>query len=370
MKIICQKSDISSSINIALRAVPTKTTMPILECIAIDVSEDTIKFTTNDMELGIETLVKGQIIETGNVAINAKVLSDIIRKLPEDSIMIETDLNYTVTITCGKSKFSIPAKVSDEFPFLPSIEKSEAMVLSQFTLKEIIRQTVFSISDNENNKIMTGELFEVKNNFLRVASLDAHRISVRKIELKNPFADTKVIIPGKTLIEICKILSGEMDDVVSVYFTDKHVLFEFNDTLVLSRLIEGEYYHIDQMISMEYDTKVTVSKKVFLDSIDRATLLVKESEKKPLIVGIKDMEMELSMTSSIGSMDENIDIEKEGRDLMIGFSPKFLIDALRVIDDEYVDLYMTNPKAPCFIRNSEESYVYLILPVTFIAAAK
>lgn len=370
MKITCQKSDLLSSVNIALRAVPAKSTMPILECIAIDVTDSFIKFTTNDMELGIETIVKGTVQETGSIAINAKILSDIIRKLPDSEICIETDAKYMVTITCGKSKFSIPAKVSDEFPSLPVIEKREAMILSQYTLKDLIRQTVFSISDSENNKIMTGELFEIENNSLRVVSLDGHRISVRRVALKDSFKNTKVIVPGKTLIEISKILSGEISDEVRIYFTDRHIIFEFDDTMVLSRLIEGEYYKINQMLSGDYDTKITINKKEFLDSIDRATLLVKESEKKPLIINIEEGKMELEMTSNIGSMDESIDIIKEGSDILIGFNPKFLMDALRVIDDEEVTVYMTNPKAPCFIKDKEESYIYLILPVNFNAAAR
>lgn len=370
MKITCQKSDLLNSVNISSRAVSAKTTLPILECIVITVTDSFIKLTSNDMELGIETLVKGEIIETGDVAINAKLLSDIIRKLPDSEVCIETDAKYTVTITCGKSKFSIPAKVSDEFPFLPVIEKNDALILSQFTLKELVRQTVFSISDSENNKIMTGELFEVNDNKLRVVSLDGHRISVRKIELKNPFKNIKVIVPGKTLNEISKILSGEIEDEVRIYFTDKHIIFEFDDTMVLSRLIEGEYYKIDQMLTGDYETKITVNKKEFLNSIDRATLLVKESEKKPIIISVKDNEMGLEMTSNIGSMDESIDIVKEGSDILIGFNPKFLMDALRVIDEEEVDLYMTNPKAPCFIKDKEESYIYLILPVNFNAAAR
>jgi len=370
MKITCQKSDLLNSVNISLRAVSSKTTMPILECIAINVTENFIKFTTNDMELGIETIVKGTIVEPGDVAINAKILSDIIRKLPDSEITLETDAKYTVTITCGKSKFSIPAKVCDEFPSLPEVEKTDALVLSQFTLKELVRQTVFSIADNENNKIMTGELFEVNNNKLRVVSLDGHRISVRKIELKNDFKNIKVIVPGKTLNEISKILSGEISDEVRIYFTDKHIIFEFDDTMMLSRLIEGEYYKVDQMLTADYETKITVNKKEFLNSIDRATLLVKESEKKPIIITIKDSEMGLEMTSNIGSMDESIDIVKEGSDLMIGFNPKLLMDALRVIDEEEVDIYLTNPKAPCFIKDKEESYIYLILPVNFNTAGR
>jgi len=363
MKITCKKSEILNSVNIALKAVPAKSTMPILECIIIDVSESTIKFITNDMELGIETVVNGLITTAGSVAINAKIFSDIIRKLPDSDVVIETDEKYMTTISCEKSVFTIAGKSGEEFPALPKMEKNEPLILSQFSLKEIIRQTVFSISDNESNKIMTGELFEINGNEFKVVSLDGLRISIRKIFLKEEYKPTKVIVPGKTLNEVSKILSGELENEVRIYFSERHILFEFDNTIVLSRLIEGEYYKINQMLSGDYETKLTINRKMFLECIDRATLLIKESEKKPIILAITESSMELRVNSSLGSMNEDMEIVKEGKNLLIGFNPKFFIEALRVIDDEEVTLYMTNPKAPCFIKNAEESYIYLILPV-------
>ena len=367
MKLVCSKSNLLKSVNIVLKAIPGKTTMPILECILIDASTNNIKFTANDMELGIETIVDGTILEKGIVAIDAKIFSDIIRKLPDNDVTIETDGNLTTTITCEKAKFSISGQSGEEFSYLPYVERDNHIVVSQFTLKEVIRQTIFSIAANENNKMMTGELFEVKGDMLRVVSLDGHRISIRKIELKEEYSDIKVVVPGKTLIEISKILSGETEDEVSIFFTKNHIVFEFDDTVVVSRLIEGEYFRIDQMLSSDYETKIQVNKKELLDCIDRATLLVKESDKKPIILSITDDNIELKIQSQIGSMDEEIDINKEGKDIMIGFNPRFLIDALRVIDDETVDIYLMNPKAPCFIRDEQQSYIYLILPVNFMA---
>ena len=135
--------------------------------------------------------------------------------------------------------------------------------------------------------------------------------------------------------------------------------------MVVSRLIEGEYFKINQMLSSDYETKVVINKKEFLDSIDRANLLIREGDKKPIIINITDGSLEVKVQSAIGSLNEDIDINKEGKDIMIGFNPKFLIDALRVIDDETVDIYLVNPKAPCFIRDKEENYIYLILPVNF-----
>lgn len=365
MKLICSKSDILHSVNIALKAVPSKTTMTILECFLIDASSSQIKIIANDMELGIETIVKGDIIERGVIAINAKMFSEIIRKLPDNDVVIETNDNYMVTITCEKAKFNIAGKAGDDFSYLPEVEKNKFITLSQFTLKEIIRQTIFSIADNDSNRLMTGELFEVTGDTLRVVSLDGHRISIRKVALNDSYDNIKVVVQGKTLSEISKILSGEADDTVRIYFTQNHIVFEFDDTVVVSRLIEGEYFRINQMLSSDYETKVVVNKKEFLSCIDRSTLLVKEGEKKPIIINVNDQELELKINSTLGSMNENIDIKKDGKDIMIGFNPKFLIDALRVIDDEEIDIYLVNSKAPCFIRDKDESYIYLILPVNF-----
>ena len=210
---------------------------------------------------------------------------------------------------------------------------------------------------------MSGELLQIDQDQLRLVSLDGQRISIRKISLKESYDPIKAVIPGKTLNEISKILSGEIDDIVNIYFSKNHILFEFDQTIVVSRLIDGEYFRIDQMLSSDYETKIKINKKEFLDCIDRATLLVREGEKKPIIIEITDNSMELRIDSAMGSMNENIDIDKEGKDILIGFNPRFLIDALKVIDDETISIYLVNPKAPCFIRDDEENYTYLILPV-------
>ena len=368
MKLICSKSNLQKGVNIVSKAVPSRTTMSILECILIDASTNEIKFTANDMELGIETRIEGEILEKGIIAVDAKVFSEIVRKLPDSNVTIETGSNYQISITCEKAHFHISGKSGEDFSCLPYIEKTDFICLSQFTLKEVIRQTIFSIADNDSNRLMTGELFEVHENEFKVVSLDGHRISIRKIELKESYPDHKVVVPGKSLQEISKILSGETEDEVHIFFTGNHIVFEFDTTTVVSRLIEGEYFKINQMLSSDYETKFEINKKELLNCIDRATLLVKEGDKKPIIFTISDTNMEIRINSQLGSMKEEIDISKEGRDIMIGFNPRFLIDALRVIDDENVTIYMVNPKAPCYIRDEEQKYIYLILPVNFKAA--
>lgn len=365
MKLMCSKSDLLSGLQIVSKAVPSKTTMSILECILIEAKNGEIKLTANDMELGIETIIEGNILEEGMIALDSKILIEIVRKLPDNTITIQTNSFYKTSITCEKSKFNIIGKSGEDFSYLPKVEKNNPVIISQFALKEVIRQTIFSVSDNENNKLMTGELFDIKDNELKVVSLDGHRISIRNLVLKNTYNPVKVVIPGKTLSELSKILPGDAESDVNIYFTDKHVVFEYNDTVVLSRLIEGEYFKIDQMLSSDYETKVRVNKKELFNCIDRTTLLIKEGDKKPIIININESFMELKVNSTIGSMDEEIDITKTGKDLMIGFNPKFLMDALKVIDDEEIDLYMVNSKAPVFIKDEEKKYIYLVLPVNF-----
>ena len=368
MKLICSKASLLKGVSIVSKAVPSRTTMPILNCILIDASANEIKLTANDMELGIETVIEGEIVERGIIALDAKFFSEIVRKLPDNDVVIESDDTFQTTITCEKAKFNIVGKSGEDFSYLPYIEKNESISISQFTLKDVVRQTIFSIADNDTNKLMTGELFEINENRLREVSLDGHRISIRNIELKESYSPLKVVVPGKTLQEISKILTGEAEDMVDIFFADNHILFEFDETKVVSRLIEGEYFHIDQMLSSDYDTKVKINKREFLNCIDRATLLIREGDKKPIILNIQDGSLQLKINSFVGSMNEEIEIEKEGKDLLIGFNPKFFIDALRVIDDEEVTLYMVNPKAPCFIKDDAGTYVYLILPVNFNAA--
>lgn len=367
MKLVFTKSNLNKAVGIVMKAVPTRTTMNILECILIDATTNEIKFTGNDMELGIETIVEGEIIEKGKIAIDAKLFSEIVRKLPDNDITLTTDSNNNALITCEKSKFNIAGKSGDDFSYLPAIIKDKMITLSQFQLKEVINQTIFSIAINDNNKMMTGELFEVNEGTLKVVGLDGHRIAIRNIKLEGRSDDVRVVIPGKTLQEISKILNADAESFVNIYFTNNHVLFEFDQTHVVSRLIEGDYFKISQMLSNDYETKVSINKKEFLDSIDRANLLIREGDKKPIIINILNGLLQVNVNSTIGALNEDIDIDKEGKDIMIGFNPKFLMDALRVIDDENVTMYLVNHKSPCFIRDKEEKYIYLILPVNFTA---
>lgn len=363
MKISIRKANLLQGITTVSKAVSNKTTHPILSCILVEASGGVIKLTANDMEIGIESYVDGTVIEDGKVALEAKLFSDFIRKLPDSEISIESDKENKTLIKCERLEFNLPGKSGNDFSNLPVVSKDKYITISQFALRDVINQTIFSISDNENNKLMTGELFEVSNNRLSVVSLDGHRISIRYIDLKGDNSDIKVVVPGKSLSDISKIMNGGVDDPVNIYFNENNILFEFDNTKVVSRLIEGEYFRISHMLSVDYQIKMKINKREFLDSLDRATLLIKESDKKPIRLNIGDRNLGLKISSLIGSLNDEIDIEKEGNNLVIGFNPKLIIDALRVIDDENVTIYFNNTKSPCVIKDDAGSYIYLILPM-------
>ena len=365
MKITCQKADLVKGVNIVSKAVPTRTTMAILECILIDASSGEIKLTANDMEIGIETIINGNIEERGIIALDAKTFSDIVRMLPDNEVTISTDASFLTYITCEDAEYKIVGKSGEDFSYIPVIQRNQPIIISQLTLKDIIRQTIFSVADNENNKLMTGELIEIKDNKLKVVALDGHRVSIRNVDLKNPANDVKVIVPKKTLNEITKIIDGGIDDEVSIYVTDNHIIFEYDKTTVVSRIIEGEFFKIEQMLSADYETKIKINKRKFFDCVNGATPFIIEVDKKPIIVNAVDNYMSLSFSSVKGSMNRTVDIVKEGKDIMIGFNPKFVLDALKVIDDEEINLYMLNAKSPCFIKDDAGSYTYIVLPVNF-----
>lgn len=364
MEIICGKKEISNAINIVLKAVPTKSAMAVMECILIEASGDTISLMSNNMEMGIKTDVDGMIFAPGSAALDAKIFSEIVRKLPDEDVCIAVDDAFTATITCGKSKFNIPGKDSREFSRLPEVMRDNGFTIPQFKLKDIVRQTNFAVADNNINKSMTGELFEIIGDKLRVTALDGHRIAIRQTELGKTCEGTKIIVPGKVLQEVNKIISGTSAEDVTIYATKNHILFEFGSTTIVSRLIEGTYFDVNRVLSNSHETKVIIKRDDLIESLDRSTLMVREGDRKPVIVDISDESMHIQITSGIGSMNEEVEIEKVGADIRAGFNPRFVIDALKAINEEYVTLYMSGGRAPCLIKDDEGAYVYLILPIS------
>ncbi len=365
MKFVCTKENLLKSINIVSRAVPVRTTMDILKCILIQAEDQELTLTANDTSLGIETKTDAVIYEPGLIAIDASLFSSIIRKLPDSDVKIETDASGSIQIECEKASFNISGRGTDDFIYLPSVDVISSVTLSQFTLKEMINQVIFSVADSDMNTAMSGVYVEVFDGKIRMTALDGHRIAVRVNELKENFDPSSLIIPGKTLSDLSKIIVGDSTQEMTLSFGRNHVVFEYDRTRMVSRIIEGDYFRIESMLRETHETSLRINKKILLECLDRSTLLINESDKKPVIMDITNEEIRLKLKSGIGSMNEVLPIQKTGKDLKIAFNPKLLMDALRVIDDEEITMYMVKYNYPCTIRDEEGSYSYIVLPVNF-----
>ena len=368
MNLKFQKAQLVNALSIVMKAVSTKTSSVILESILISASDNRVVLDATDTELSIQTEVDAVIVKAGGVVLNAKLFSEIVRKFDSTESLIELDVDndFKTTIKCEQAVFNIMGIDPVEFIPMPKIDRDAFISLSQFSLKEVIRQTEFSTAISDINRMMGGELIDVKNNVAKFVTLDGHRMSIRNIELMGEYEDQKCVVPIKSLQEVMRIIDSDTQKNVNIYFSKDHILFEFDKTLVLSRILDGEFFRIESMLSNDYDTKVNVSRIKLQSAIEQSMILIRENEHKPMILDIENGMLKLSVNSSLGFMDAKVNIEKSGSDLKIAFNPKFLVDALKVIDDDFVNIYFTNAKSPCFIRDDKNTYTYLILPVNFI----
>ncbi len=358
MEILITKDELNKAINTVKGAIPNKTTLPLLECILI-MAADTITIMANSLDLGIKAVADGEIKEKGKIAINAKNLSELARKLPEGIVSIKTD-DTNVTFKCGKFKAVVSGMSGDEYPNIQATNPKARIEISQMSLKNIIRQTIFSVSDNDANKIMTGECFEVNGDKLSVTALDGHRIARRSVLLKHEYDNTTVIIPAKALSEVLKAVSGNGD--AEIQLGDNHAVFEFDRASVTTRLIEGQYFDIDKMLNLDFSTEVSANRKELYDSVDRSTLVITSTDKRPIVVDFNDNSIKWTAKTNTDALEDEINAVKRGEDLRMGFNPRLLLDVLNVIDDENVTLGLTSPKQPCVIKD-DGSYMYLVLPV-------
>ena len=374
MKLIYDKNQLSEIINTVQKAISVKTTMPILECIKIDAEGDgNVVITGNNIDLCIEYNLKCNVTESGTIALASKIFGDIIRKLPEGDVSINVNEDNNVTkIKSGTSEFNIQGLSAGEYPAVPILDELFRFSLSQNILKKLIRNTISFVAVSEGKKpVLTGALFEIKNNYLNVVSSDGHRLAVVKEELKETVDDAKFIIPGATLRELLKILKDE-DDKVTVIVSDRHVLFDFGTFQVYTRLLDGDFLKYDAIISAVNTINVIVDKRSITESLERAMLLINDdisarSENKvPVRFNIAYDKIDVSCITGRGQVNDTVNVQLDGGELIIGFNCSFLLDALVACDEEKVKMEFSAPTSGCFIKSANEnndSYIYMVLPI-------
>ncbi|PGL72802.1 DNA polymerase III subunit beta [Bacillus sp. AFS055030] len=378
MKFTVQKDHLVKAVQEVMRAVSSRTTIPILTGIKLVVTNEGLTFTGSDSDISIESylptvLDDQQLVDvkrTGSIVLNARYFSDIVKKLPSDFVELESDHNYVTTIRAGKTEFNLNGFDSEEYPLLPQIEEHETISISADLLKFMIRQTVFAVSTSETRPILTGVNWKIENGDLTCIATDSHRLALRQAKIDGSSATSEfkasVVIPGKSLNELSKILDDN-DEKVEIVLTEHQALFKTKHLLFFTRLLEGNYPDTSKLIPSESKTELTVMTKEFLQAIDRASLLAREGRNN--VVHLETVGNSVVNVSSyspeIGKVvDEIVCEDIKGEELKISFSAKYVMDALKAIESPEIYIQFTGAMRPFLIRTVNDSRtLQLILPV-------
>lgn len=368
MKFICEKEKLLIGLNNVSRTSVGRTTTPILEGILITLKNKNIILTTNDNEIGIEYIIENsEVLEEGQAVVNCKMFVDIIRKLPESEISIYVNDKNLLVIESEGSLYKLSTMNAEEFPVLPVISVEKSIEISQKNLKDMIRKTIFAVSIEENRPIFTGCLMEIKDNNLFVVAVDGFRLALKKHVINKATKDFAAIVPGKYLNEIIKNLS-DTDDIVTIGISKNQALFKIDNCSVVTRLLEGEFLNYNNVIPKNNETKVKINKLAFQNAIERAAIFsitsMEKEKKYPIKMYINVSTIIVSCTSQVGDAKEEVLVATEGKELEIGFNPKYLLDALKAIDDEEIYMEFGSNISPCIIKPViEDTFVYMVSPV-------
>lgn len=365
MKFTCEKTILQDAISTVQKAVTGKSTMPVLNGILIKTIGSEIVLTGSDIDLSIETKVTANILEEGSIVIDAKIFGEIIRKLPNDMIHINTIDNNSIEILCQKSRFTLIHMNAEDFPVLPNINENMMFSVSQKILKHMIRETIFATAQDETRPVLTGVLFEISNKNLNLVALDGYRLALRSEELSSDNI-ISAVIPGKTLNEVSKILEDDEEN-VNITFTPNHILFSLGETKVISRLLGGEFIKYNSIIPTEFNLKVIAKRSELLHCIERASLMAKDSNTNLIKLSIEEDNMIITSNSQLGMVREEMSIILQGQSLQIAFNSKYLIDVLKIMEEEEITMEFSSSVSPCVIKNSDiNNCTYLVLPVRLL----
>jgi DNA polymerase III subunit beta len=375
MRFIIQRDSLLQSVQDVMKAVTSRTTIPILTGIKIVANEEGVTLTGSDSDISIESFIPKEeagdeiveIKQPGSIVLQARFFSEIVKKLPTDTVEIEVHNNLQTVIRSGRSEFNLNGLDAEEYPHLPQISEEHVFKIPTDLLKGLIRQTVFSVSTSETRPILTGVNWKVENNELICIATDSHRLALRKAKLEAENTGSyNVVIPGKSLTELSKILDDSSES-VDIVITENQVLFKAKHLLFFSRLLEGNYPDTGRLIPTESKTDVVVNTKEFLHAIDRASLLAREGRNNVVKFSTIDggaIEVS-SNTPEIGTVVEEIQSQSiDGEDLKISFSAKYMMDALKALEGTEIQISFTGAMRPFVIRPlHDDSILQLILPV-------
>lgn len=362
MKLSFNKTELAQAVSNVQRAVSTKNSIPALEGILIKAYDNKVTLCGYDLEIGIRTVIDATIVEEGEVVLSAKLFSDIVRRMPDEIITIETDEKLITYIHSGVADYQIVGISSYEYPELPSFDELECFSVNGNLLKNMIKQTYYAISDNQAKPVYTGSLFDLKGGVLNIVSVDGFRMAVRKEKIS---CDNEIsfIVPGKTLGEVLKINCDDESE-VQIVVGKKHVIFKIDNYSIISRLIEGKFLEYEGTIPNGATTSLHVKTREIASSVERMSLLTNEKMQSPVRFIVADEGIKLYCTTVVGKASDYINLPFEGDEIEIGFNNRYLLDAIKNTDTDELIFEFNGPLKPLKILPTDgESFVFLVVPM-------
>ena len=364
MKFSCEKTVLQNAINIASRAVAGKSSIPALEGLLLVCAGGELTVTGYNLQLGVRTRFPVEADEDGRLVLNAHLLGDIVRRMPDDTMTLSTDGNTTVKLHCGDADFDIVSLPAEEYPELPEVEENNRIILPEKTLGAMIRQTRFAVSTNEARPVHMGSLFEVMADNLTVVSVDGFRLALRREKLESACGVFSFVAPGAALAEVEKICE-DVDETARVTLGDRHILFEIGSTELICRRLEGEFLDYKNAIPRRNPIKLSVDTKSMVESLDRVGVVISEKLKSPVRCLFQLNRVIFTAKTVNGEAKDVCRLVGDGRDLEIGFNNRYLSEALRYAPAETVMLELNSGISPAVIvpPDGDESFLYMVLPV-------
>lgn len=364
MKLQIAKQTLTEALQNVSRAVAAKSPLPALEGILLQAEQTELRLSGYDLDMGITTSVPADVAEPGAIVLTARLLVDIIRRLPADTVDLEADERNMTTIRCGRSAYSIMGIAAVEFPDMPKPDSSAVLSFPQHLLKNMIAQTRYAVATSDSMPVHRGSLFSLEDGVFHLVSVDGCRLALRE----EPYAveePARFIVPGKTLSDLEKILSDDEEAApVSVYLSPKHIVFEVGSYRILTRLLEGNFLDYRNAIPKSAKTTVTVGTRPLIEAVERASLIIEDRLKNPLTCKFSDNSIQISAVTAMGHAEDSVDCAITGDPVEIGFNSGFLLEALKNADCDQVSIQLSGPLSPMKMLPAEGShFTFLVLPV-------
>lgn len=363
MKFTVDQAALNEAVNVVSRAVPQKSPVTALEGIKMYLDCNTLELTGYDLEMGIQTKIEVQSENHGEFTVDAKLFSEIVRKLPSDTVTIEIDDKLKATIIGGDAEYNIMALSADDYPAIPDVDKSDSITVPQAIMKNMINQTIFAVSTSDNKPILTGELFDIDNGIFNLVAIDGFRLAVRT-EASPSEEKHKFVVKAKTLAEAAKLLKDEDEKTVTMYLSKKHIIFDISGYMIISRLLEGEFHNYKGSIPQTHSTEIVINTRDLIASLERCSLLIVEQTKAPVKCIFDNGTVKISCSTALGKLSDEIPAQISGSKVEIGFNCRYLLDALRAAESDKVKILLNGGLSPMKIVPADgDAYTFLVLPV-------